>query len=650
MNLNNTPDPLYPKFEVEKELEKQGDNETAFGDKSPGVRRIEAIASCFTTWHKWVLFISVFLVAYSYGLDGTVRYTYQATALSDLKTASQLSTVTVVRSVVAAAAQPAFAKISDYFGRVSILFISVVFYAVGSIVQATASNLAAFSGGAVLYQFGYTGTQLLVEVLIADVTSLRSRLFFSYIPAMPFLINAWVSGNVAQAVLGATTWGWGIGMWAIIFPVMTIPLLGSLIEAEWRAKRKGLLNDIPSPLRTLAQPSLWVEIFWQVDIVGLILLAATFGLILVPFTLAGGIGNVWKKAHIIAPLVIGFVVALPAFVIWETKIARHPAVPFRLFRDYRMVLAPICIAMLLNTAWYTQGDYLYYTLTLAFDRDITSATRVQNIYSFCSVVVGVALGLVIRYVRRLKWFIVSGTLLFVLAFGLLIRYRGGFSASDFAGLVGAEVVLGIAGGLFPYPTQVMIQSAVQHERTATVTSLYLASYSIGSALGNTIAAGIWNNKMPSHLLNAFNRYGVANAQELAASTFLSPLAITASYPPGTPEREAASEAYREVQRFLTIAGICISTLLVVASLCLKNPRLGDQQSLPDAEGFEVPVNGLHSTSEKYNHQRDHSPTHTAVNSEHHIADGYDPGSMEDGGGTTNNGTNKKSSKIAANNF
>nr|XP_018259907.1 MFS transporter, SIT family, siderophore-iron:H+ symporter [Kwoniella dejecticola CBS 10117]OBR82065.1 MFS transporter, SIT family, siderophore-iron:H+ symporter [Kwoniella dejecticola CBS 10117] len=632
--------PLYPDQEISKEIERQGDDHTAFGDKSPGVRRIEAIATCFTTWHKWVLFLSVFLVAYSYGLDGTVRYTYQATALSDLKTSSQLSTVTVVRSVVAAAAQPAFAKISDYFGRVSILFISVIFYAVGSIVQSTAKGLGAFAGGAVIYQFGYTGAQLLVEVLIADVTSLRSRLFFSYIPAMPFIINAWVSGNIASAVLGATTWGWG--MWAIIFPAMTIPLFGSLLEAEWRASRRGLLKDIPSPLRTLTQPSLWVEIFWQIDLVGLILLAAVFGLILVPFTLAGGVSNTWKAAHIIAPLVIGFVVALPAFVIWETKIARHPAVPFRLFRDTRMVLAPICIAMLLNTAWYTQGDYLYYTLTLAFDRDITSATRVQNIYSFCSVVVGVALGLVIRRVRRLKWFIVAGTLLFVLAFGLLIRYRGGFSAHDFAGLVGAEVVLGIAGGLFPYPTQVMIQSAVQHERTATVTSLYLASYSIGSALGNTIAAAIWNNSMPKHLLNAFTRYGVSDPATIAASTFASPLALVAAYPPGTPEREAASEAYREVQRYLTITGICLSTLLVFASLCLRNPRLGDQQSLPDAEGFTVPVL---PSQEKSTHNIDqaHSPTGTAGNDEHDnhiqthapVPEGYDPGSMEGGTSKTN---------------
>jgi hypothetical protein len=31
---------------------------------------------------------------------------------------------------------------------------------------------------------------LLVEVLVADVTSSRSRLLFSYVPALPFIVSA----------------------------------------------------------------------------------------------------------------------------------------------------------------------------------------------------------------------------------------------------------------------------------------------------------------------------------------------------------------------------------------------------------------------------------------------------------------------------
>ena len=47
------------------------------GGKGPGVRRIEAISSQFTNFDRVFIFIGVFLIAYAYGLDGSVRYTYQ---------------------------------------------------------------------------------------------------------------------------------------------------------------------------------------------------------------------------------------------------------------------------------------------------------------------------------------------------------------------------------------------------------------------------------------------------------------------------------------------------------------------------------------------------------------------------------------------
>jgi SIT family siderophore-iron:H+ symporter-like MFS transporter len=563
-----------------------GSGDVVVEEKSPGVRRIEAISSCFTSWHKWTLFISIFLVAYAYGLDGTLRYTYQNFATAEWENQALISTLNVVRAVVAAAVQPAYAKISDYFGRVSILFLSVIFYVVGTIVMAAAGNMESFAGGAVIYQFGYSGMMILVEILIADTTSLRNRLFFSYIPAYPFIINAWVSGDISQAVMNNSTWRWGIGMWAIIFPVLTIPLFYSLISAERRAYKAGLLDDVPSPYRSVFKASLWKDFFFQADIIGLFFLAATIALILVPLTLAGGVTSSWRTARIITPLVVGGVVAFPCFVIWEAKFAPHPLMPFRVFKK----LAVICgfgIALMLNTAWYTQGDYLFTTLQVAFGKDIKTSTYVTNVYSFTSTIVGMILGLTVRYVRRLKPFVVVGSLLFILAFGLLIRYRGGHSVSDFAGLVGAEVVLGIAGGFVPYTTQASLQAEVKHERTATITSLFYSAYNIGSGIGNTIAGAIWTNTMPTHLQSNLERAGVSNASAIATEVYGDPFTWIATNPIGTAPRDAVDLAYREVQRYLTIAGISISCLLFAFSLGLNNHRLTDKQSLDNAEGESV---------------------------------------------------------------
>ncbi|KAJ4142018.1 ferrioxamine B transporter [Fusarium falciforme] len=529
---------------------------------SPGVVRIKAISQVITFTDRIFIFFGVFLIAYAYGLDGTVRYTYQPLATDAFHAHSLLSSVNTLRSVIAAAAQPTAGKIADVFGRVELICMSVFFYTLGTIVEAVAQNLATFSAGAVIYQIGYTMVILLVEVIIADITSTRARLFFSYIPALPFIINTWVSGDVTEAVLGATTWRWGIGMWCIIYPVCAAPLIISLMVVSHRAKKQGLLVNYRSSFQQLGFQNFAIKLFWLLDVIGIILVIAIFALILVPLTTAGGFKSQWGQAHVIAPLVIGFM------------------------KD-RAIWAPLGMACMLNFAWTMQGDYLFTVLRVAFDFSVSAATRITSLYSFASVITGTILGLVVYKVRRLKVFIVAGTCLFLVAFGLLIRYRGDPSSSNKSGVIGAQIVLGIAGGMFPYPAQASLQAYLQHEQLAIMTGLYLALYSIGSSLGNSVSGAIWTQVLPSHLEK--NLAGINDT--LAAYAYAQPLTAMLEYPVGTPEREAMIRSYEDVQRLLTITGICLAVPLIAFSLCLRNPKLTDQQNLVENEKPGAAVEG-----------------------------------------------------------
>ncbi|KAH7177302.1 major facilitator superfamily domain-containing protein [Fusarium sp. MPI-SDFR-AT-0072] len=544
---------------------------------SPGVQRIKAMSEVITLTDRIFIFFGVFLIAYAYGLDGTVRYAYQPSALNSFEEHSLQSSVNTLRAVIAAAAQPTAGKIADVFGRVELICISVFFYTIGTVIEAAAQNLDTYSAGAVIYQIGYTMILLLVEVIIGDITSVRSRLFFSYIPALPFIINTWVSGDVTEAVLGATTWRWGIGMWCIIYPVCALPLIISLLVVGHRAKKQGHLVGYRSSFQQLGFNKLTVELFWLLDIIGVILLIAVFALLLVPLTIAGGFESKWSDPQVVAPLVIGFV-CIPVFVVWELR-APHPLVPFHHMKD-RSVWAPMGIACMLNFAWTMQGDYLYTVLQVSFNFSIKAATRVQSLYSFASVITGTILGLIVYKVRRFKVFIVSGTCLFLVAFGLLIRYRGDPSSDNKSGVIGAQILLGIAGGMFPYPAQASLQAYVTHERLAVMTGLYLALYQVGSAFGNAVSGAIWTQVLPVRLAQSFSSFG---NETLAVYAYSQPLSAIIDFPVGTEERDAMIDAYKHVQRLLTITGICLCVPLIAFSLCLRNPKLTDQQNLVEDE-------------------------------------------------------------------
>ncbi|BGP45661.1 ferrioxamine B transporter [Rhodotorula kratochvilovae] len=541
---------------------------------SLGVKRIEAINSQLTPfWRGW-LWASVFLLSYCYSLDATVRGTLQSYATSSFEQHSLLSTVNVLKSIIAAASYPPYAQLANTFGRVEVILFSVVMYVVGTIVEACAKNLSTFCAGAVLFQFGYSAAILMMELVISDLTSLRSRLLFSYIPALPFLINCWASANVVSAITANTTWQVGIGVWAAVYPFCALLVIVPFVVATRKAKRAGLLDDYLTPYQQLGAKRLASYLFWEIDVVGAILVIAILALILLPFTLAGGVAQSWKAAHNIAMLVIGVVVALPAFIIWERKFARVPLFPFHLMKT-RTVIGCLGIAVMLNFTWYMQGAYLYTALVVAFHESVLSATRITSMYSFASVITGTLAGFFVRFVlRRLKPVILAGISIYLIAFGLLIHYRGGESAHD--GIVAAEVVLGIAGGLFPYSAQALIQTEGGHQHTSILLASYLAVYNIGSSLGSSVSGAIWTQVLPAQLEKAIPGNATA-VQFWYGSPFEAITTPEGQW--GMPVRMAVVEAYKHVQKLLCIAAV----LLVVCGLILRDPILGKEQSLPNAE-------------------------------------------------------------------
>ncbi|KAF2021173.1 MFS general substrate transporter [Aaosphaeria arxii CBS 175.79] len=553
------------------------------GRTSPGARRNKIIADNLTHNERWYIISCLFLFGWAYGMDSLLRVVYQPLATSGFAKHSTLATVNVIRSVVTAATYPAAARLADVFGRLQMVIMSVLFHVIGTIIEAGCKNVEGFAAGAVIYQIGYTSMLLLVEVIVADITTLKARLLYSYVPTLPFLFNTWASGYFSEAVLARTSWRWAIGMWSAIVTVCSIPLIVALFLPYRRIKKAGHLDIIKSPFKNLGPLKFITALFWQVDVLGIVLLIAVFGFILVPFTIAGHDKSQWKEAKVLAPLLIGFIICIPTWLIWEHSYARYPMLQIRLLKD-RAVWGALGIACMLQFSWTMQGNFLYTVIIVAFDESVKRATWVVSLYNFFSVLIGFFVGLVVRFsprVNHLKGIIITGTVLFFVAFGLLSHFRGGANKPSRDGVWGAQVLLGIAGGLFPYPTQTSIQAATKHKHVALITGLYLATFNIGGALGNAVSGAIWTQTLIPTLLK--NLPEPHNTNAMAQDIFASPFKYTEMYAIGTPVRNGMVTSYRHTQRLLTLTGLGLCGALIIFSCCIRNPAMVEKQSLWDQE-------------------------------------------------------------------
>lgn len=223
------------------------------------------------------------------------------------------------------------AKIANAFGRLEAFSVSVFLYVIGYIQMAGSNNVKAFASAQIFYSAGGTGLQILQQIFIADTSDLLNRALWSSLPDIPFLITVWVGAPIANSLLAHTTWRWGYGMWTIVLPVAFLPLALALFLNMRKAKKLHQLA--PSPWKGQRFIGGVKSVWYELDIMGLLLLSAAFSLILIPCTLAQRAKGGWKNGSMIAMVVVGCICVV-IFPYWESSPRRAPR-PFLSLRSFK---------------------------------------------------------------------------------------------------------------------------------------------------------------------------------------------------------------------------------------------------------------------------------------------------------------------------
>lgn len=228
------------------------------------------------------------------------------------------------------------AKIANVFGRLEAFSFSILLYILGYIQQAGSKSVQAFASAQIFYSAGATGLRILQQIFIADTSDLLNRALFSSLPDIPFLITVWAGAPLATSLLSHTKWRWGYAIWTIVLPVAFLPLALALLLNMRKAAKSKTLPPFPwkGQSFTGGAKSLWFEL----DVMGLLLLSAAISLILIPLTLVATAKHGWHNVSIIAMVVVGCL-CFVIFPLWEasSKLAPHPFLPLALLTNRTVI-------------------------------------------------------------------------------------------------------------------------------------------------------------------------------------------------------------------------------------------------------------------------------------------------------------------------
>lgn len=444
-----------------------------------------------------------------------------------------LASLNTAGSIISAVFKPPIAKFSDVIGRAETYLFIICCYIVSYILCASSKNFNTYAGGYVLYSVGQSGVTILNAVLIADMSSMRWRAFSYNILYLPFLIIPWVSAFIIDSVVNGIGWRWGIGMFAILMPFCASVIIITLAVFQYRAQSSGLL---------LKEHLTFYQFCSRIDLGGTILLSGGFALILIPITIASSTTSRWKTPWVDVLIALG-AVALIALYPYEKHVARHPVVPVHYFRILAIV-ASVCLACLDNIGFGATHTYLYPWSTVARGFSARNAQFLTYTNGVMQAVTGMIIGLIIYRIRSYKWILVTGAVIRLIGYGIMIRLRT--SDSSVAELFIVQLIQGIGSGIIETLAIVAAQIMVPHLELAQVTSLIMLSSFLGNGIGSAIAGGVYTDALRNRLRV---RLGPGISEERVDKLYNS---ITGTLPAwGSSERTAVNRAYSDVMGLVT---------------------------------------------------------------------------------------------------
>ncbi|KAJ5772783.1 Major facilitator superfamily domain general substrate transporter [Penicillium paradoxum] len=534
-----------------------------------GVWRVRAITTAWSTKTLVLMFILLYLVSFVDALLSSVESTLNPYITSSFNKHGLLTVVSVVSTILGGSSKLTLAKIIDIWGRVEGFLIMLVLVIIGLIMKATCISMEMYTAAHTLYWVGHIGLTYVVDIMLADMTSLRNRMFMLGLNGTPGIASVFAGPKIADLFYNNLNFYWAFGAFAIMMVGVSIPVAVVMLFMQRRAEKSGILEKSRSG-----------RVWWQsivhylieFDVIGIILITAAFSLILLPFSIASYGPKGWATGYIIAMEVLG-VACVPAFYLWERYGSPVQFLPWKYLKEPTVIGSCLLYGVMFISC-FTWNSYFGSYLQVVNRLDIVTSGYVLNSFSLTSYIFSPIFGLLISYTGDFKWTAMAGVPIFLLGTALLVPFRAPDTHVGLLTMV--QILVGLGSCLFAVCGQLAVMATVTHQEIAVVMAIWGLFGSIGASVGVAIAGGMWNNILEKEL---YNRLPAAS-KHLSTSIFGS-LVMQMSYADGTPERDAIVGAYADLQRKMAIVGVCFVPFCILCTWFWRNvnvKKLGKEQT------------------------------------------------------------------------
>lgn len=93
-------------------------------------------------------------------------------------------------------------------------------------MMSSTASVAQYSAAQVFYWVGFNGLAYVLDVFIADTSSLKWRGLMFAFSTSPYMATTFAGPSAAQRFYDGAGWRWAFGSYAIVTPAVCLPFLG----------------------------------------------------------------------------------------------------------------------------------------------------------------------------------------------------------------------------------------------------------------------------------------------------------------------------------------------------------------------------------------------------------------------------------------
>ncbi|KAG8874274.1 hypothetical protein FRB97_006046 [Tulasnella sp. 331] len=457
---------------------------------SPTVETVPVPEEAPTGVQFWLIMVSLMVATFLSALDLTSVSTALPLIVKDLHSTEFVWVGASFSLGSTAFFLPMSGGLAQIFGRRPTVPGSLIFFAVGSAFSAAAQNMNMLITGRTLQGVGGGGILSLTEIIVADLVPLRLRECSAL--SGPLLLQS----DLRSAVFSQSTTG-------APFEDLNLPLSAAAIVLVFSFLHfKAPEGNIRAQMK-------------RIDWTGNSLVVG--GTTRVVLALAwAGVQYSWTSVQVLVPLILGLL-GLVAFMVWETKWASEPVVPWQLVNNRTSLFGYITVfidgitstATLFYFPVYFQGAQLRKPIQSGvslFGVAFTLTFKTMNIYPVCGI-------LVARFNRYIPQNL-AGWAFSIIGFGLMSMIT---VSSPKGWQIGFQIICGIGLGLLYAGPTFPVLAPLPTSEAAHALALFAFVRNFAQTFGVTIGSTILQNSLKQKLPAAFMETVSSQGAEIAYS-------------------------------------------------------------------------------------------------------------------------------------